>query len=75
PKSVTVSPDGLLITYQPEKADVEPHPAELIPACEVSATLFRPRFLVYRLRRHGSAMLLIPYTALPAGVTRAALTI
>ncbi|MDE5749940.1 MAG: hypothetical protein K2H87_04135 [Duncaniella sp.] len=75
PKRVAVSTDGLRVTYQPEKADAEPRPAELIPASEVSATLFRPRFLVYRLRRRGSAMLLIPYKALPAGVTRAALTI
>lgn len=75
PKKVAVSPDGLRVTYLPEKADSDPRPADHIPAAEVSATIFRPRFLVYRLRRRGSAMLLIPYAALPAGATRSALTI
>lgn len=75
PKKVAVTPLGLRITYISENPDVEPRPADFIPKADISSTLFRPRFLVYKLRRPSSAILLIPYSALPAGVTRAELTL
>lgn len=69
-----ISRDGLRIVYSPVSEDRTPEP-DFIPASAVTATLFRPHYLVYRLRRRGLAVVLIPYSALPQGVTRASLSL
>jgi len=74
PHTAEISREGIRILYSSVSEDYTPKP-DFIPASGVRATLFRPRFLVYRLRGRGLTVLLIPYTALPQGVSRAELTL
>lgn len=74
PHRAEISAEGLRIVYSPVSEDHTPEP-DFVPASDVSATLFRPRFVLYRLRRKSLAVVLVPYSAMPQGVTRDALTL